>query len=355
MSRIDVSTKESFFRTSLVPTGQMLQVFLRLQARVLRRDALVALTHDLFEPLNLASVYVIDPNVDDWTRVESALSEFRAVLLRSFDGLGTGRKAVLSLLLTGKGRLPAGAQKALQLGQASMTLPEIKHLRSTVHEAIGYGEALRHKWFSRHLATPTALTHGKRTNRWRTFARHLSWTDALALLQTDGMDLEKVAPEQVFGHRVGRALAPKLWADTFGPAIAAVPVAPEASDLVPRGVTVKSDAAGRLVVQAKFDPKSLLSAAQLKRLLALGAGMPASLKQTLAERNHSGVASLASLQDAVTQAAVWRDAQAASKERVQGDFGAWENELKRAEVSRKLQAHFSDDERKLLAHMLATS
>lgn len=342
--KADLSTKEQFFRTSLVPTGQLLELYLQLVEQLFPVSKRSALNQSFFEPLNLASVYAIHPGNSDLSKLEVALENLRKTTVEAFSALGAKRDSVLLNALAHKNNTLVAMRPMIAEHKKFVT--RMDAIGRDIHAAIEYAPSLRQRWLEQHVGL-SALTKDGRTNRWRTFVRNLSWDYTLRLLKLDG---KTPSARENFSSRIGQEKAPLFWAEVFPAGKASS--ASSASSRLPAGVKVSSGSTGELVVQANFDPRAALSASQLKQLKAPGAKPADELVNALLMRSFMKTCGLDDFVKTVHEAAAFMQEQRQDTDRVRALYDAWANELKLQQVKRKLSEHFSAEELGLLAAVL---
>ncbi len=263
-------SRQSIFKDVLVPTGQALEVlsavFSRLHVRdIAARNALA----DARETLNLAAVYAASPQPRELYVLTEALNGVSGAIRTFFESTGKAFPEFLRGVLTNarldtsnvSGRTTSFSNTVRKALPGFITQTLAQRVR-VVREAIGYEASRRQAWLDAELTFVTPLTAGRRTNRWRTFVRHLDWAECYARMGLTAM-MDKRYPllPGVGDSRIAHANA--LWQATFD----AEPVCPtESKSRLPQGVSVGTNAIGLLEVSASFNPASLLSRAQTQAL-----------------------------------------------------------------------------------------
>lgn len=352
--------KELFFKEVLVPTGQLVELLVFLTHRHEVRTKLdvnlraPALAHQLWEPLNLAAAYVLTAVPGQIPAVNEAITHLQAALVKALD-LGATKAAKEYVASAFKRSHPTTTAPIV-----SRFITNLKHLRgdlpglvSGINTAIGYAPAVRDKWLNEVFRQRTPITATSNPSGWRTFVRNSEWSRAAGLLGVSALFTPGFRTQDRFGSRVGQARLAALWSEVFGAvsptALEASPVLPSAPTL-PENVSVRSNMRGWLEVTSKFDPKLRLNLVLRTALSQQTRGrIPAPLKEHLEVRQHQLEVPWPELESAVEKSTDWLALQAASMEEVSQVVSKWLEEKKLEEVRKKLNAHFSEEERALLA------
>ncbi len=385
---IDISSQESFFRTCLVPTGQIAQLYLKFVPYVMGDEYMEQLSFKLFDVLNLTAVYATNPRNPQSenlrAQIAPAVWEVMQTMVAALrQGLSPSMLRVYGIGILQNRRAPQISSghtqaliKALQPADA-----QLRTSLAVLQKRIGYAPERRHDWLKDQTFNQTPLSQRGSTNRWRTFVRNTSWQTALELLRL-GPDTVPFYTANAFVNRVGAITAAQLWQEVFSlsekaesesvaaPAAlveagfvadvvaevvaeVAEPAKPAELSRLPEGVSVTSNSKGELRVRASFDPMQFLDAPRQKGLKAPGRSVSRDLGAQLQPRSFEQRCDLQTLSAGVARGHAWLVEQEATRETVVMTFDCWEISMKRQAVRKKFDEQFNLEERKLLAEVLA--
>lgn len=348
-------SKMEFFRDTLVPAGQLLEMLLALPNSGLPRPEHNELAHRLFDTLNLAACYAIHPGSTDLQKLSATVENLSKATVGTMNAMGSQAPAYISSVFGVRHRGSASSvwtnlRKAMQ-----SFVKESPRLCADIHKAIGFDATRRQAWLGEMLAAPSPLTATNRINRWRTFVRNLSWEQAAGragiLATLDGARLVEL---NGFGSDAGRKHAKELWETTFShlpePSLGR-PLEP-----LPPGLCISTTPDRRLLVTASVEPRSLLDrsrADQLAQRKRSGQALPEHLEEMLRPRTRSNRTDLDGLQHTLAETQAWLSDQRVGADALNAAVDAWLDALRKSQVLEKLERSFNTEERKLLAELLA--
>lgn len=352
-----ITDKASFFANHLVLTGKTAELLIALNLQ--KRDDHQRFVHQIFEPLNLAAAYAMNPVNDDLSGLSLALDRYRDSMVVVFHVLGA-RLAVQAagLFMGQRPAVPAKTAAALRAAVAYFQ-NHLPALSGAIFEAVEYSDERRHAWLQEQTEHETPLTRHRRINKWRTFVRHLDWT---ACLGQFGVHASATATPNRFATRVGLDAATVLWGQAFAPR---APVQRSESagspEALPRGVTVLTIAGGKLEVRGIIQPREFLTDRRVTAALEAGskagksggASVPADLLERLAPREYRVTCSFLHVGSAVAEVAAWMNEHSRDAQAVRDHASNWLAEVDRSAVMKKLEKHFNKDEQRLLALIFA--
>jgi hypothetical protein len=357
-----MTAKERFFREHLVPAGQVLEVLLHMDCQWRTRDDRVALSNAAFEVLNLAACYAMHPHTSDLTNLQVAVNNLTVAMVKALEDLGPRRAAYILEPFGVKHRGNSGEVQSRYVTSLHELLKNLPPLRDAIYAAIQYSPAKREEWLRTFTATTSALTAGGRTNRWRTFVRHLSWETAAGLMGVRAQLVEQgKTTNNLFSSSVGRAHAATLWSKVFSEP-ARVPTPASANECarplapLPDGVHVEVTPDKLLQVSVRFNPAALLGQDRYYQLTMRqkhGQAASAELAKALATRQFQDKTDVAGLATVVATAEAWLGEQRATEGPLHQLFDDWLAAMRLTDVRAKLDKHFSTEERALLMQALA--
>lgn len=327
------SPKEEFFRTQLVPAGQVVELYLHYAPDYLRK----ALSQLLFETLGLVSVFAISPATPDRKPTFQALG--RAVA--SLTGFLKGELA----LLEQKGPRHNAKFKA----NAASVESELKPLVAALLQAIKYTSAKRTSWLERLMRDPTPLTANGRYNKWRTFVKNLDFQENMQALGLGAA--AKGVP--ALGSAQGRQEVPLLWRACFAGEAADGLAAPPDQALLPPGVRITVSATGMLNVAYAFEPRKALA----KYLKTVTTTLPPETEALLVPLEFARTCNYRQLAGVIDELLAWQALQLSQAGQTEKAIGAWSESCRMAALQAKLDQTFTEEERALLhkANLLGTS
>lgn len=362
--------KESLFRNTLIPTGQLAELTLCLPLAMAefqgKRDKRGLRAMAIWELLNLAAAYTAhcEPyNEPRLASIEALVRSLREALLEVFASFGQRRsnvveriwddKSLASLLLRAELRKAFGRLDA-----------QLVNLAGAMYSAVGYQKSAPHKWRDRVCKLPTVLTPGKCISKWRTLVRNSpqeTWlaTALLAAGVQSGaplkLSLSRVLRQKPFRSSTeGRKRAAELMAAMFQSAEnSKTPAEMKTAARVPEGVAVASLADGTLRVTAQFDASVLLSDTLRLKLIAAGTTAPAAVAAILEPKTCSKHCDLTSLKKTVAEVEKWLKQQKAGGKDAVAAVSEWADDAQWSALREKLNKTFTPKERKLLAKLLA--
>lgn len=322
-------SKETVFRDALIPAGQLAELVLVEQASATFRSRRnESLAQHLLEPLNLASLYITDPqNKADLTSLNTALRDYAKVLAQTLQ-LKMGRKSE--------------AEKKKLFNAAIVTLgASIKPLINQLYSVMGYSPARRSVWMDKHTAVQTELNKGGRANKWRTFVRNTPLSQVAADYKLTGPMVARN-----LGSDVGKQKLPQLWRDVFGVQAVETQNIEDSVARLPSNVNVASTDAGLLKVTASFNPKLYL--VRDKKDTTPITSLPDAIQDTLEPKSFHFECSYLTLAATVQK---MEDLLAAEKEKtkeVQAAYDLWLSGTRVAALKAKLAKTFTKEELALL-------
>jgi hypothetical protein len=322
-------TKAAFFEQYLIPAGQLAEM---VAARVsIPKQA--DLKHALFEPLNLASAYVLNPNNDDLTQLIPAVERLSTQLLAVFDHTGADALRHVSNSLH-RSRLavapnPGCGEFSEGIAELEKCLPAISE---AIYAALGYTPKSQAQWHRDHVDRANPLTASGQIGLWRKFVRHCSWNRTLRMLRVSDSMATALSRNNSFSHEVGVMHTDALWAEVFA-YLDAAPKKPKVVR-VPDGVLVTSTEDGLLAVMANLDLQSVLSNEERSFLASAseGARTPELVEAMIGNNQFICQTDVTQLANAIAEVAAKRESRAKALRQV---YGNWRQE---ADKLRKLRA-----------------
>ncbi len=363
-----IMQKDIFFQTILIPAGQAVELIRLLSSSSYYRSAsdgvsAQALSHLLWEPLNLCAAYVLSPTTTSLAEVESPARKLHQLILHTLD-LGNTKTASEVLVRLFRGSVAYGGnQSSTKTRFASNVKTLVRELPLVLKElygAIGYMPEVRTQWLAKLEKNAPAVIARGRISGWKTFVRNKSWVPLAAQLgltpSQESLFDSKAAPEHRLGSRPGKEQLETLWHDAFKDVPVAAAPGAAVVDLVrlPTSISVRSTAHGLLEVTAKFSPKVHLPAPLREALNKESRSrLPAALQPHLQSGSHVQEVAWPELSEAVAKATEWLAVQEQNLPAAVEAVEKWLKEQKLAQVRRKLTEHFSAEERALLTTALA--
>ena len=332
MSKSTISPKEEFFRTKLIPAGQLTEVYLHHASRI----RVAALSRDVFEILGLVSAFAISPS----TPADTAI----------FMALGQSIEQIISLL---RGDLvgincakPTSEQtRDFRAGQNSI-LERLKPHLDALLTTMKYVPQERGAWLENLMRTATPLTRNREYKKWRTFVRNLDFEQNM---QSLGMrDVAKALP--ALGSHQGREEAPVLWRACFDSAWQDGQGLVQSAPYLPTGVEVKSTATGLLEVTRSYDHRKVL-----KKVLAPLPDTTPDVAKRLEVAVFSKTCHYTELAGTIAEVIAWIEEQSVLAESTKNIISKAAEESKMAALRAKLTSTFTPDELALLAKVNALS
>lgn len=325
-----ISPKEEFFRTKLIPAGQVAEVYLHHMAE--RSRGPVSLI--LFENLGLASAFAIS----------SATPNDKAL----FAVLGSSVQQIINLLredllAVNRQRPAAEHTRAFRASQGRVVERLQPHI-ATLLETMKYVPEGRGNWLATLLAKPTPLTTTREYKKWRTLVRNLDFD---LNMQSLGLsEAAKVLP--VLGSHQGKAEAPVLWRKCFDTVWANGAVLVQGGPYLPAGVSVKSTSTGMLEVTHNFDHRKVLK----KAAAALTQAAP-EVAARLEPAVFFKICHYTELVETIAEVVAWVEAQGVKAEETQVIIAQVAEAEKVDALRAKLASTFSPEELELLAKVSA--
>lgn len=336
MSTNTISPKEEFFRTKLIPAGQLTEVYLHHMSQHRRGDV----SRILFENLGLTSAFAISPSTPSDKKLFAALSSSVQQLINM---LRDDLMAINTSLAINTSRHTAEQSRAFRASQASIVDRLKPHLASLL-ELMQYTPEGREKWLETVTATSTPLTTGREYKKWRTFVRNLDFD-----LNMQSLGLREAAKAlPVLGSRQGKAEAPTLWRKCFDTVWTDGTELIQGGPYLPAGVSVKSTSTGLLEVTHSYDHRKVLK----KSLVVLTAGVP-EVTARLEVAVFSKTCHYTELEQTIAEVAAWVEAQSATAEATQVLITKVAEAAKVDALRAKLASTFSPEELELLAKVSA--
>jgi hypothetical protein len=333
------STREELFAVDLVPLGQIAEVILETfknwhtpKVGKLRTTA----AHRIFEVLNLASCFAIDPNVS-----EEQLRVLKTAL------------RPLRFQLVGSVCIPSKSESAMEI-RLKQLIARISAVTSAMHSAIGYTPETRSTWLTAHTASSTPLTQKGKMNTWRTFVRHCVWDNAFAQLPVEIQPYAtEVCRNLQQSHSTSFTLANELWDATFNPA--APPMNPliagslDLSERLPPEMRVEVTPQGLLLLTVDYSPIQALTPSE--QVVLRRESVPASFERLVQPVSNTQETTISGLAAAVADGKLWLEAQKSDGALVKTAFEELKTARKRARVMQKVSDTFSKDEISVLAEL----
>lgn len=318
------SMKEEFFRTKLIPAGQVAEVYLHNASSWLRKD----LSQLLFETLGLVSAFAISPSTPNRKGLFASLGE-------NVQNLIDAMRADLEALKAPKPKMGSTFSSAANSGSR-----RFKPLIDAILHDMKYVPEKRAKWMEGVMQTPTPLTQKGQYSKWRTFVRHIDFQENMRIL-----GLAYAAKDMgALGSAQGREEAPLLWRECFDTVPGEADDARPAGTLLPAGVAIKSNATGLLDVHYEFDPRKVLK----KFLKDVTAKVPPELDELLLTVSFDRACEFRQLPTIVDELLAWREAQLAKAEETQLKIAEFVETLRVAALRERLSKEFTDEERALM-------
>lgn len=317
--------KEEFFRTKLIPAGQVAEIYVHQAAPYQRKD----LSQMLFETLGLVSAFAISPSTPNRKGL--------------FVSLGEHVQTLIDLMRTDLDELKAPPTRRLGTSFRASVNTATTRFKPVVEALLlemKYSPAKRAAWMESVMRVPTPLTQKGQYSKWRTFVRHIDFQENMRTL-----GLAHAAKDMpTLGSSQGREEAPLLWRECFTTTAGENHVAPSAGALLPPGVVIKSNATGLLDVQYEIDPRKVLK----KALKEVAGQAPPELEDLLKPVSFSRTCEFRQLAAVIDELFTWRDAQLAKADETQLKIAAWREATHVASLQDKLSQMFTPEERALL-------
>lgn len=331
MNKLTISPKEAFFRTRLIPAGQIAEVYLHHASHVYAGE----LSRDVFETLGLASVFVVSPATQADTEIFTALGESILQII----------KLLRSDLLGINCAKPTSEQtRVFRTNQRTIGERLAPHL-DAVLTTMQYAPKNRGPWLENLMNTATPLTCNRSYKKWRTFVRNLDFEKNMHNL---GMvDVVKALP--ALGSHQGKEEAPALWRACFDSSFEEGEDVVQGAPYLPSGVEVRSTATGLLEVTHSYDHRKVLK----KMLLSPMPDANPDFAERLEVAVFSRTCHYTELADTIAEVIAWVDEQSALAESTKGIISKAVEESKMSALRAKLTSTFTPEELALLAKVNA--
>jgi hypothetical protein len=329
MTKIAISHKEAFFREFLIPAGQAAEVFVhcfgdRHQSQI---------SQILFENLGLASAFAISPATPDSGKI--------------FKPMGKAIQDIIDLLKHDLAQFNIDGAKgdfAVQRQNARTFNDRMLPLVKNLHSLMGYAPQTQEKWMQKIMKVETPLTRNGHYNKWRTFVRHIDFSDNM-----DKLGLA-VAAKKVgkLGSEQGREMAPVLWRECFDTNWDGTQFAPAKRPALPARATVKSNDTGMLDVAMTFEARKYLK----KRLVGISK-LPKDIDEALNVVQFASTCDYTQLPAAVEEMLAWEQAQMVKADELMTKIESVRETERVEALQKKLRDTFSPEDLELLEKVKA--
>lgn len=331
MNVTTLAPKEEFFRTKLIPAGQLAELYLHHLMKHQRDE----FSRYVFDNLGLVSVFAISPATP--------------ATIAQFDTLASSVTNIINLLredLLALNQLKPTPEslRALRAGQASILQRLQPHFASLM-ATMEFVPEERSKWLASLLKVATPLTTGRRFRKWRTFVHNLDFAKNMHSL---GLG-EAARGLPVLGSSQGKDEAPALWRKCFDTATSEDDEGSSRGPCLPAGVSVTSTSTGMLEVTHSFDHRKAV-----KNSLSVLPAVSVGVASRLAVASFSKVCRYTELTATIDEVVAWVEEQGAKAEATQSLIAEAVQTAKVEALHAKLASTFSPEEMELLGMVLPT-
>jgi hypothetical protein len=332
MNATTVAPKEEFFRTKLIPVGQLAELY----RHHLMKHQRVEFSRYVFDNLGLVSVFAISP------ATPATKSQFDTLAASVTNIINLLREDLLTL---NQPKVTTESLRALRAGQASIMQRLQPHFASLM-ATMEFVPEVRSKWLASRLKVPTPLTAGRRFRKWRTFVRNLDFDQNMDRLGLVGA----VRDMPILGSSQGKDEAPALWRKCFDTVWTDGEQGSRSGPYLPTGVSVKSTSTGMLEVTHSFDPRQVV-----KKSISELPTVSGEIASRLVLASFSKVCLYTELTATMDEVVAWVAEQGAKAEATQNLIADAIHTARVDALHAKLASTFSPDELKLLGKVLAPS